>query len=508
MTSERPDQPMKSKVIGQRYEILRPLREEPWGEVWLAQDKVLGVEVGLKLLAKEAPDWAAARKILKEEAILALTLRHPQVLGVFSLGEMENLLYLVQEPFAGENLMTQLSRHLRPGLLQVLSVLEQVGEALAVAHRQGLAHQSLNPLHILTRGEEVRVANFAFPARDEDQVTHLELKAYHPPEVLKGEAVTPAGNIFSLGVLGFRLVAGSLPYPLTFDEPFPYRLETPPVDLEEIPIPLQNVLLRCLAVEPEERFADAGAFLAQLRQIREPWRSGQPESAATWELERRRAAWRQGPSVTEVGGKLWAAAKSGFGKIQDLAHTQGPKLGRLPRRLWWGLGLAGLIIAVLLVGVKVRRPLPPPTVPAAPVSAMKLPPVAGGPPALEAERPASIPETPEAGGPPTSETPSGTPPEAKAPPREERYIVMAATFAREDQARALARRLKGNYPSRIVKRSSQGKVSFQVVVGPITGAKQAEEVAARIKDQEKITPKVQKLAAKPSSAPSRQRTAR
>ena len=64
-------------------------------------------------------------------------------------------------------------------------------------------------------------------------MTTLELKAYEAPEVIYGDAPSPASNIFSLGVLGFRLVAGSLPYALTFDEPFPYRVEDLPADLEE-----------------------------------------------------------------------------------------------------------------------------------------------------------------------------------------------------------------------------------------------------------------------------------
>jgi cell division septation protein DedD len=495
-------------VIGQRYEILRQLRDEPWGEVWLAQDKVLGVEVGLKLLPKAAPEWASTRKIFEQEAILALTLRHPQILGVFYLGEAEDVLYLVQEPFGGDSLMDQLVRQQRFSLLQVLHLLEQVSEALAVAHQQGLAHQSLSPLHILTQGEKVRLANFAFPARDEDQALHLELKAYSPPETLKGESVTSAGNVFSLGVLGFRLVAGSLPYPLTFDEPFPYRLETPPVDLEEIPIPLQNMLLRCLAVEPEERFPDASAFLTQLRQIREPWRSSRPDRTATWELERRRAAWQKAPPVAEVAAKLWVAAKSGAGKIKDLAQTLALKLRQTPPRLWWSLGLAGLIIVLFLVGTKIRRQAPPsPPLPAASPT-LKLPAVGGGPPLVQAEGQVPAPETAEAGKPAPGETPAA-PPGAKVPPREDRYMIVAATYAKEDQARALSRRLQArNYPTRLVKKSTEGKVRYQVQVGPITGAKQAEDMARRLKDQEKISPQVQKLATRPAATQPPRRTAK
>ena len=268
MQNDSPDLPAP-QLPGGRYEISRLLREEPWGEVWLARDLLLGAEVGLKVLPRQAPEWAAAQAYYGQEAILALRLRHPKILGLFHLERTEDCLFLVQEPFDGESLLAQFTPQQRFSLPQALHLLEQVSQALALAHQRGAVHQALNPLNILLKGEEVRVANFAFPGEDGGQVQTLELKAYDAPEVIYGDAPTAASNVFSLGVLGFRLVAGSLPYALTFDEPFPYRMEALPADLDEIPLPLQNLLLRCLAVDPEERFPDVATFLAQLRQMRE-----------------------------------------------------------------------------------------------------------------------------------------------------------------------------------------------------------------------------------------------
>ena len=146
-------------------------------------------------------------------------------------------------------------------------------------------------------------------------MTTLELKAYEAPEVIYGDAPSPASNIFSLGVLGFRLVAGSLPYALTFDEPFPYRVEDLPADLEEIPLSLQNLLLRCLAVDPEERFPEVSAFLAQLRQLREFKGEGLPEGKA-------RMAAGSGPA-----GKPAAAGRPGApGQILANGPAPGPKV--------------------------------------------------------------------------------------------------------------------------------------------------------------------------------------
>ncbi|MDP3182175.1 MAG: protein kinase [Desulfobaccales bacterium] len=513
MTFDRPEHPETSKVIGQRYEILRQLREEPWGEVWLAQDKILGVEVGLKLFPREAPGWDKAQEIFPQEAILALRLRHPQILGVFLLGKTETLLYLVQEPFTGESLLAHFARHQRFSLPQSLHLLEQVSAALALAHEQQLPHQSLNPLNLLLKGEEVRVANFAFPPVENEQALHLELKAYNPPEVLLGDQVTLASNVFSLGVLGFRLVAGSLPYPLTFDEPFPYRLETPPVDLEEIPVSLQNLLLRCLAVEPEERFPDAVQFLAQLRQVREEWGPSPGDQWAGWEPERRWKPWMD--QAAEHGAKIWTAGKSfaqtwGKKALEELSNLRA-RVPQAPRRLWWGLGLAGLLILLVLVGNKMRqRPAPSPEPPVA-ATPLKLPTVGGGPPMVETLEPSPPPEAEQAETSAAAQTQTARPPapaEAKPSPKEERYLIVAASYAKEDQARHLNQRLRAKkYNSQVVKKTSGGKTMFQVQLGPITGNKQAAEIARRLKTQEKIAPKVQKIAARSAGNPPSRRPA-
>ena len=382
MTYDRSDHPETHEMIGQRYLIVRQLREEPWGGVWLAQDNLLRTEVGLKLLARDAPEWAGARDMFEHAAILGLKLRHPQILGVFHVDKAEKFLYLVQEAFPGESLMAQWVRQERFSLPQALHLLELLGQALAFAHQQGEVHQCLSPLNILLKGDDLRLANFAFAPAYDDQPQHLELRAYAPPEVLHGDRLTPAGNVFSLGVLGFRLVAGSLPYPLTFDEPFPYRLEYPPADLEEIPVPLQNVLLRCLSEDPEERLPHAGALVSQLRQARELMH-GVAKESGDWRPGKSRGRWQPLAQAGPRLKKVWERGLPHAQKARDAALTHVNTLKLVPRRLLWGVGLAVLAVALIIIGVKTgRRPVskPQPATVAAPVA---LPPAGAGPPLME-----------------------------------------------------------------------------------------------------------------------------
>jgi serine/threonine-protein kinase len=491
MSYNRPDHPEIHEMIGQRYLIVRQLREEPWGGVWLAQDNILRTEVSLKLMARDAPEWAAARDMYEHAAVLGLKLRHPQILGVFHIDKAEKYLYLVEEPFPGESLMAQWVRQERFSLPQALHLLELLCQALAFAHQQGEVHQFLSPLNILLKGEDLRLANFAFAPAYGDEPQHLELRAYMPPEVIHGDRLTPAGNVFSLGVLGFRLVAGSLPYPLTFDEPFPYRLEYPPADLEEIPLPLQNVLLRCLSEDPEERLPHAGALLSQLRQARELMHGG-AEDAAAWRPRKSQRRWQPLAQAGPRLKKVWEHGLPHAQKARDTALTHLNVLKQLPRRLLWGVGLAVLTVALIIIGAKgFHRPVapPPPTTVETPAG---LPPGGGGPPLMETGE-AGAPGGPvPAARPAAGQTPS--PSQATPGPKESRYVVVAATYTTMKQAETLQQHLRAKNHRAVVKIQKAGdKIQYQVRVGPLTGVKAAEDAANRIKTQEKLTPKIMKL---------------
>jgi serine/threonine-protein kinase len=506
MTHSRQNDPEPLEELGQRFELLHQLREEPWGDVWLAEDRLLNTEVALKIYPRSAPDWPAGQKILAREATLAFSLRHPLILGVSFLGEAEDGVYLIEEPFPGESLIALLSRKQRFPLPQTLGLLEQVGQALAFAHQRGTAHQALSPLNVLIMGEEARVANFAYPSGDGGQAAHLELKAYTPPEVLHGEEVSPAGNVFSLGVLGYRLLAGSLPYPLTFDEPFPYRLETLPVDLEEIPLPLQNLLLQCLAPEPEHRLADAGEFLKHLRQLRETWQGSGREVWLPEETPAGAPSWRRPPG-TGFLKKIANRGKQGAQALFSHLCTAAPKLLPASRRWRWGLGLGGIVLILVAVGVAGKFRAPSPPEPTAPATA--IPPPGPGtaarpgdkeePPAPAEPAPPPKPALPLKTGPGQTRAVTSPPSQVEKPAsKEDKYVVIAGTFSQQDQAKALAKKLRGkNYQPQVVKTAVKGKASYQVRLGPYPGKKVAEDTAKRLKSKENLKPALAKLKTKP-----------
>jgi len=501
MNQNIPDSLKAGDVVARRYVILRHLRDEPCGGVWLAQDRALGVDVALKFLSRRSFQFDAAREALRGEGALALKLRHPHILQVIHFEEREEGVFLVQEPVHGESLLGHLNRLERFRLPYALGLLEQLAGALAWAHQHHEVHHSLDPSNIILEDNTVKLANFscALPEEEEPRVTRLELRAYVAPEVIQGEPVTPAANVFSLGVLGFRLSAGSLPYPLTFDEPVPYRLENIPVDLEEIPLPLQNLLLQCLAPDPRDRFEDAQAFLAALEQRRESWRTPAYGRWIGWTPERREQAAGVLESASRFCRQFWAGSKGMVGKLTENfpSLAEAGKSG-LARRLLIGLA-GGLLVLILLVwgGRALFQRL------AAPQPSAKPAPAASQPAPLAAPAPGEM-KLPQVGGPPLQSGPATAPaapgsevhsrPATPAPPKEtkvqppapgkEHYQLRVATFNTYDQALALKKKMQARNISATVYKGTAGQKTYYVVkAGPFAGRKQAEEVAGRLKSE-------------------------
>jgi cell division septation protein DedD len=282
-------------------------------------------------------------------------------------------------------------------------------------------------------------------------------------------------------------------------------LEYPPADLEEIPVPLQNVLLRCLSEDPEERLPHAGALVSQLRQARELMHGGAKKSAV-WRLEKPRRSWQPLAQAGPRLKKVWEHSLPHAQKARDAALTHLNTLKLLPRRLLWGVGLAVLTVALIIIGVKIgNRPVskPQPTTVAAPVA---LPPVGGGPPLMESSE-AGAPGGPTpAARPAAGSTPA--PVQATAASKEPLYLLVA-TYPTMKQAEALQQRLRAKHIRAVITTRKVGeKTMYQVQVGPLTGAKAAEDAANRIKTQEKLTPKVVKLAPKTTGADNARRPSR
>ena len=205
-----------------RYRIDRPLGRGAMGAVYLGHDPQLGRAVAIKTMALtrefDAADLAEARARFFREAEAAARLHHPDIVAIHETGELQGQAFLAMEYVEGHDLQ----RHAGAGRLLpvpvVLRTLARVALALAYAHTQGVVHRDVKPANVLVdpASDTVKVADFGIASITDACRTRTGLvlgtPAYMSPEQLAGRRVDGRSDLYSLGVVLFQLLTGSLPH--------------------------------------------------------------------------------------------------------------------------------------------------------------------------------------------------------------------------------------------------------------------------------------------------------
>jgi serine/threonine-protein kinase len=265
---------VQQQMLGGRYTLLNELGSGGMAVVWRARDEVLGRSVAVKLLAGEYASDPLSRARIRDEARAAATLSHPHIAQVYDFGECDSsgyrVPYVVMELVHGITLQHRVaSATLAPR--QIFEICGQVAAALAAAHADGLVHRDIKPANVMVTQDGVKVVDFgiaavAGPADPDDEV--LGTPAYLAPERLTGAAVEPASDVYALGVLMYRLLAGESPWAAdTTTQMLTAHIYVEPAPLPQLPeVPIQVTALvnRCLRKEPAERpsAAEAATILA------------------------------------------------------------------------------------------------------------------------------------------------------------------------------------------------------------------------------------------------------
>jgi len=181
-----------------------------------------------------------------------VALEAPAILKLDDVLLTEEQMFLRYEAFSGEPLMRWLTRE-RPLPLKALHLLAQVCEALATAHKLGVAHRWLSPRTVLI-GPEMRVKVLGFGLRELVGEPDSTTEAYFSPEAHAGQTVGPSADVYAVGLLGVELLGAMVPSNLMRAEsPDPSRVGWPPEVEELVPAPVLETLLRCLARNPVKR---------------------------------------------------------------------------------------------------------------------------------------------------------------------------------------------------------------------------------------------------------------
>jgi eukaryotic-like serine/threonine-protein kinase len=257
-----------------RYRAVRRIDAGGMGEVWEADDTLLGRRVAIKVLAEElAGDRVAVRRF-RREARATARLDHPNVVRVFDFVDGQAP-FLVLELLEGTTLADQLRRGGALPPVEAARIVAAVADGLDVAHRAGIIHRDIKPSNImLTPGGGVKVMDFGIAAAWEAHSTTgqqlLATAAYAPPERITGGRPSPAGDLYSLGVVLYELLTGRPPFVAdTAEQVIRAHLEASPQPVRAlapwVPPGIAAACEAALAKDPAGRPPSAGALAAQLR---------------------------------------------------------------------------------------------------------------------------------------------------------------------------------------------------------------------------------------------------
>jgi serine/threonine-protein kinase len=267
---------MMQELLGHdsRYRAVRRIDAGGMGEIWEADDTLLGRRVAVKVLAAElAGDRAAVRRF-RREARATAKLAHPNVTQVFDFVDGETP-FLVLELLEGHTLAERLRRGGAVPPVEAARIAAAVADSLDAAHRAGIIHRDIKPSNImLTPSGEVKVMDFGIAAAWEVHSTTgqqlLATASYVAPERVVGGRASPAGDLYSLGVVLYEMLTGRLPFVAdTAEQLLRAHLEASPRPVRArspwVPPEIAAVCEAALAKNPAERPATAGAFAARLR---------------------------------------------------------------------------------------------------------------------------------------------------------------------------------------------------------------------------------------------------
>ena len=258
----------KGQKINDRYEVIRSIGEGGMANVYLGYDTILDRNVAIKVLRGDLSNDEKFVRRFQREALSASSLAHPNIVEMYDVGEDDGTYYIVMEYVDGKTLKQLLKKRGTLTLSEAIDIMSQLTDGMAHAHDSYIIHRDLKPQNIMIKDDgQIKITDFGIAmALNSTQLTQTNSVMgsvhYLPPEQASGKGCTIKSDIYSMGIIFYELLTGSLPFRgdnaveialKHMREPLPSLREENPA----IPQSIENIIRKATAKNPKNRYENA-----------------------------------------------------------------------------------------------------------------------------------------------------------------------------------------------------------------------------------------------------------
>ncbi len=264
--------------FGTRYRIESLLGQGGMGRVYKAYDKELDRTVAIKVVREGAIGQADALKRFKQELVLASKISHKNILRIHDMGEVAGVRFISMAYIQGKDLQHIIRENPKMPLERVLKFAQQIAEALAAAHAEGVVHRDLKPQNLLIgNDDQVFVCDFGLAKSFEESAigmtrtgAFLGTPRYMSPEQVEGKPADQRADIYAFGLILYEMVTGDVPFTGESTLKVMYQRvqekpKNPKLINADLPAWLVRIIMRCLEKEAADRYQSAYEILADLQ---------------------------------------------------------------------------------------------------------------------------------------------------------------------------------------------------------------------------------------------------
>ena len=272
--------------VSGRYKILDKIGSGGMANVYLATDLILEREVAVKMMALDFQDDKDSLRRFRREALSTTELTHPNIVNIFDVGEGDHP-YIVMEHVDGMDLKQYIRDNHPIPYQKAIDIMGQILSGIAYAHNNDVIHRDIKPHNILVDHDgNIKITDFGIAvALSQNSITQtnslLGSVQYISPEQARGNIVTKQSDIYSLGIVLYELLTGSVPFEGESAVSIALKhFQTPIPSLREfdsrLPQPLENVVLKATAKEPKNRYESVNEMREDLMTALSPSRRDEP----------------------------------------------------------------------------------------------------------------------------------------------------------------------------------------------------------------------------------------